>query len=91
MDEPVTLYDAVGCEECGLNGLKGRRLVIEVLTLDDELNEIIANQETQGHFYQQAIKSGFKTMAEDGIRLILEGKTTLEELSRVVDLTARLK
>jgi len=91
VDEPVTIFDAVGCEKCGGKGLKGRSLVIEVLTLDEELNEIIANHATQGQFYQQAIKAGFKTMAEDGIRLILEGRTTLEELSRVVDLTSRLK
>ncbi len=90
-EEPMTLYDPVGCDQCGGNGLKGRRLVIEVLTLDDNLNELIANQATQGLFYQQAVNAGFKTMADDGLRLVVEGKTTLEELSRVVDLTARLK
>ncbi|MFT7685389.1 MAG: type II secretory ATPase GspE/PulE/Tfp pilus assembly ATPase PilB-like protein [Candidatus Azotimanducaceae bacterium] len=90
IEEAVTLYDPVGCEKCKGNGLKGRAIVIEVLTLNAELNEIIANQSTQGQLFQAAIKGGFKTMADDGVRLILEGRTTLEELSRVVDLTARL-
>ncbi|MEP5763838.1 MAG: ATPase, T2SS/T4P/T4SS family [Halieaceae bacterium] len=91
VEEAITLYDPVGCERCGGSGYRGRRLVIEVLTIDDGFDELIANQATLGQFEQHARHAGFRSMAEDGIRLIIDGSTTVEELSRVVDLTARLK
>ncbi|MEE4660724.1 MAG: ATPase, T2SS/T4P/T4SS family, partial [Halieaceae bacterium] len=91
VEEPVTLYDAVGCKRCNGIGYRGRRLVIEVLTMDEELNELIAAGATLGQFEQHARSQGFRTMADDGVRLILQGVTTVEELSRVVDLTKRLR
>ena len=91
VDEAVTLYDPVGCKHCNGIGYRGRRLVIEVLSIDEGFNELVAEQATLGQFEQHARAGGFISMAEDGIRLILEGLTTVEELSRVVDLTKRLK
>ncbi len=90
LSEPATIYDAVGCDQCNQRGYSGRRIVIEVLSIDDEFNDLIANQATRGQYEQYARSAGFVSMADDGIRLILEGVTTVEELSRVVDLTARL-
>ncbi len=89
-EEPVTLYDAVGCKRCNGLGYRGRRLVIEVLTIDEGFNELIAAGATLGQFEHHARSMGFKSMADDGMRLIVEGITTVEELSRVVDLTKRL-
>lgn len=91
VNRPVTLYDPVGCETCGGSGYKGRVSVLEVLKMNDELDELIASKATMRDLRQAALDSGFKTMADDGIRRILEGQTTVEELSRVVDLTSRLK
>jgi len=90
LDKPVQLYDAVGCTDCGGLGYRGRTLVVEVLVVNDELDEMIATKATAQQFRRQAKASGFKTMAEEGLRLVLEGQTTIEELSRVVDLTAGL-
>lgn len=87
---PFKLFDPVGCDKCSDSGYKGRISVLEVLKLDDDLDELIARHATMREIKEQATRSGFKTMADDGIRRILEGKTTIEELSRVVDLTARL-
>lgn len=89
--KPITIYDPVGCERCENSGYKGRLSVIEVLKIDDELDELIASRATMRELREQAIANGFKTMADDGIRRIIDGQTTIEELSRVVDLTARLK
>jgi type II secretory ATPase GspE/PulE/Tfp pilus assembly ATPase PilB-like protein len=91
VDQPVTLYDPVGCDKCNSAGYKGRLSVMEVLKVDDELDELIANRATTRELLKQALASGFKTMADDGIRRIIDGETTIEELSRVVDLTGRLK
>jgi type II secretory ATPase GspE/PulE/Tfp pilus assembly ATPase PilB-like protein len=91
LDHSVTLYDPVGCDQCSNGGYKGRCSILEVLKVDEELDELIANRATMRELRKQAITNGFKTLADDGIRRILEGKTTIEELSRVVDLTSRFK
>lgn len=91
VDEAIELQEAVGCDKCSDTGYRGRALVIEVLTIDSELDDLIASRATMRQFHEQAVASGFRTMAEDGIRLVLSGQTTVEELSRVVDLTSRLK
>ena len=86
----VTLYEPVGCERCR-SGFKGRVSVMEVLKMDDELDELIASHATPRELLKQALANGFVNMAEDGIRRVLMGETTIEELSRVVDLTGRFK
>jgi type II secretory ATPase GspE/PulE/Tfp pilus assembly ATPase PilB-like protein len=86
-----TVHDAVGCEHCNGNGYRGRLSVLEVLKIDDELDELIAKSASISELRRQALASGFSTMADDGIRRIIAGDTTIEELSRVVDLTSRLK
>ncbi len=88
---PLELFDIAGCEHCGGTGFKGRLSVIEVLKMNDDLDEMIARHCTMRELHTRAVADGFRTMAEDGIRRILEGQTTIEELSRVVDLTSRLK
>lgn len=90
VNSAVTLYDPVGCERCR-GGFKGRVSVMEVLKMDDELDELVASRATPRELLKQALASGFVTMAEDGIRRVLMGETTIEELSRVVDLTGRFK
>lgn len=89
--ENVKLFNPVGCENCSGSGFRGRISVLEVLKMDEEMDELIARQATMRELKAHASASGFKTMADDGIRRVLEGKTTLEELSRVVDLTSRLE
>lgn len=91
INHSATLYDPVGCEKCGGSGYKGRLSVMEVLKMDADLDELIANRATTRELLKHAIANGFKTMADDGIRRILQGDTTIEELSRVVDLTGRFK
>ena len=91
VDQAVPIYDPIGCDACGGSGYKGRVSVLEVLKMDDELDELIANHATMRELTKCATEAGFRSMADDGIRRILAGETTIEELSRVVDLTARLK
>jgi type II secretory ATPase GspE/PulE/Tfp pilus assembly ATPase PilB-like protein len=91
LDQPIQLFDPKGCKECSNIGYRGRSIVMEVLTITDELDEMIAKRSTMLEFRNQAKLGGFKTMAEEGLRLVTDGQTTIEELSRVVDLTAGLK
>jgi type II secretory ATPase GspE/PulE/Tfp pilus assembly ATPase PilB-like protein len=89
--ENIHLFEAVGCTACSNAGFKGRVSVIEIVKMDDELDELIANRATSREILKKALANGFMPMVDDGIRRILNGETTIEELSRVVDLTSRLK
>ena len=82
----VTLYHPVGCKLCGQRGYKGRIALMEIFRLDDTLEEMIAHQAGTYELKKQAQKTGFITLAKEGMRRVLEGSTSLEEVSRVVDL-----
>ena len=90
VDDAIELYSPQGCDRCSNTGYRGRTLVMEVLSLNDDLDELISTQATMQQFRKVAKQHNFKTMSEDGLRLVREGRTTIEELSRVVDLTAGL-
>ena len=88
---PLLLYKEQGCEACSFMGFRGRLAVVEVLKITSELDELIA----QGASYQEmrasAERGGFRDLASDAIRHVLSGMTSLAEISRVVDLTARVE
>ncbi len=88
--KPVLLYKEGSCEACNFLGYKGRVAVIEVLKINQEFDELIARSATRAEMYESACNSGFRELAEDGIRHVLAGTTSLSEISRVVDLTARV-
>ncbi len=89
-DRPPTLYRAVGCDQCDYQGYRGRMAIIEILKMDGELDELIAHRATGRELQKSALARGFRTLAEDGVRRILDGSTALDELMRVVDLTDRM-
>ena len=74
------------CSACEGQGYKGRMSIIEVLCMTPEINELIANKATQSELERVAYKQGFLTLAKDGIRLVNQGITSLEEVSRVIDM-----
>jgi type II secretory ATPase GspE/PulE/Tfp pilus assembly ATPase PilB-like protein len=88
--KPPTLYRAVGCEHCDFQGYRGRLAIMEILKVDAEIDEMIARGATPREILRLAVERGFHTLAEDGIRRVLDGSTALDELMRVVDLTDRL-
>ena len=64
--------------------------IIEALRIDSQLDELIAKRATLGELRACAKTTGYKTLADDAIRRVLEGETSLQEVSRVIDLTQRL-
>jgi type IV pilus assembly protein PilB len=90
-DTPIRIYRAVGCSHCAHQGYKGRMSILEILKIDGELDDLIARRATQRELRKAAIAGGFRPLVEDAVRRVLEGVTTLDEISRVVDLTDRLK
>ncbi len=75
-----------GCDVCGDNGYKGRVAIVEILLFDDDLNEIVAKNESKAELKALAIKKGFKSLKDDGILKVLDGITDLDAISKVVDM-----
>lgn len=76
-----------GCDICEGQGYKGRTAVVEILKFDEEIDELMARGESKADIKALALKKGFKSMKDDGIIKVLEGKTSLEAISKVVDVT----
>jgi len=88
--EPAAIFRAVGCEKCEYQGYRGRGAILEILKIDGGLDELIARRATAREILTAARSKGFKTLADDGVRLVRSGSTSLDELMRVVDLTDRM-
>jgi type II secretory ATPase GspE/PulE/Tfp pilus assembly ATPase PilB-like protein len=73
-----------GCKLCGNSGYTGRTGIYEVLVVNDEIRSSIMKRANASEIVAIAIKHGMTTMLQDGIRKAQEGKTTLEEVLRVV-------
>jgi len=88
--EKPTIYRATGCDHCNQFGYKGRMGITELLKIDPGMDDLIAQRASRREIHDHAVEQGFQPIAEDGLRRVLDGSTTLEEVSRVVDLTDRL-
>ena len=86
----MQLKDPLGCARCDFRGYKGRMAVMELMRVDADIDELIARRATYREIRNAARAKGFRTLAEDGIRRVLEGTTSLDELARVIDLTERM-
>jgi type II secretory ATPase GspE/PulE/Tfp pilus assembly ATPase PilB-like protein len=89
-DESRPVYQAVGCARCDNMGYRGRVAIMELFKLDPEIDELIARRATGREIKSHASAKGFRTLADDAIARVLLGQTSLEEISRVVDLTDRV-
>jgi type IV pilus assembly protein PilB len=89
--ETHELYDAKpeGCEVCGGRGYKGRVGIFEAIFMDSSIEEMLRNKPSEREIAQAAKPQGIPTMQQDGVLKILKGITSLDELTRVIDLEAR--
>jgi general secretion pathway protein E/type IV pilus assembly protein PilB len=80
-DEPVKrLYRGKGCEECRFTGFYGRTGIFEVFCVNDSLRDLINKNPTSHVVRRQARDGGMVSLREDGIRLVRQGITSLEEV-----------
>jgi type II secretory ATPase GspE/PulE/Tfp pilus assembly ATPase PilB-like protein len=80
------LYRAAGCPDCAMTGYRGRFSIVEVLTVSAEVERRIAAGETAEHIAGAARRSGMKGLWDSGLAHVLRGESTLDELTRVVDI-----
>ncbi len=76
----ATIYGANGCSRCRQNGYRGRMSLVEIFKVDDEVRNMINQQLTTPQLRKRARELGMRTMREDGIRKVLSGMTTAEEV-----------
>ena len=81
-DNPPTLYLPNGCDKCNQSGYEGRTGIYELVEVDDELKKLIHDGSGEHELEQYARKTS-PSIRADGIRRILAGETSLEEVLRV--------
>ena len=91
IDRQQSIYRAKGCRVCENIGYKGRLALVEILTFDSEMDDVLARKGSQSELLRVALSKGFKTLIDVGTSRILDGSSSLEEITRVVDLSLRLK
>jgi type II secretory ATPase GspE/PulE/Tfp pilus assembly ATPase PilB-like protein len=90
-DRQQNIYRPKGCPVCENQGYKGRIALMEILRFDSDMDELVARKGTQKELLRMSLSKGFKPLVDAGADRVREGSTSLEEVSRVVDLTSRLK
>jgi type IV pilus assembly protein PilB len=80
----VTLKRGRGCPKCNNRGMKGRIGFYEIMLLNDEIAELIVRRAPVPDIREAGRANGMKTLKEDGLRKVLAGITTPEEVRRVV-------
>jgi general secretion pathway protein E len=81
-EQPVTVYSPVGCEKCHGHGFMGRTGIYELITIDENLRNLIHQGAGEGEMLQHARKSS-NSMRADGIQQVIKGVTTIDEIIRV--------
>ena len=82
-DGAVTLYRATGCEHCGHTGYSGRNAIVELLVMSDPIKQLVLKHSDTGEITRLAAKTGMLSMLDDGLRKVVGGVTTIEEVRRV--------
>lgn len=82
----VKLYRGRGCPECYDSGYKGRVGIYEALQTDTELQQLIMTNPSRDELDEYIEKQNIKTLFSDGLNRVREGITTIEEVSRVVNI-----
>ncbi|OIO32802.1 MAG: type II secretion system protein GspE [Candidatus Omnitrophica bacterium CG1_02_40_15] len=78
----MKFYKGVGCSECNSSGYKGRTGLYELLIVDDRIRDLVIRRESLSSIRNAACGAGMKTLRENGLKKVIEGITTIEEVLR---------
>jgi type II secretory ATPase GspE/PulE/Tfp pilus assembly ATPase PilB-like protein len=90
VNEAIQIFKHKGCKRCNQTGYRGRMAIMELLRIDADMDALVARRAHFDELRKLALEKGFSTLADDGVRRILEGYTSIEEVMRVIDLTSRI-
>lgn len=80
--EGVQTYNIVGCKYCNNSGYYDRTGLFEILSITDNIKELIINNKSSFEIREEALKGSYKPLIIDGINKVLKGITTLDELNK---------
>lgn len=78
-----TIMGPVGCDKCRSNGFRGRVGLFELFQIDDEVRHMINENLTSSQLRRRARELGMRTLRDDGVRKVLAGLTSPEEVIHV--------
>ncbi len=84
---PTMFYRGKGCQECNFSGYFGRTAVFEIMEVNPAIRDLIGHHASENTIYAEARKNGLQTLAEFAAKKVIQGLTTIDEISRVVDIT----
>ncbi len=82
--ESYKIYKPKGCLTCNNTGYKGREAVFEFLTVTEEMKKLILDRANGAEIKELALKQGMYTLKDEGIYKVMRGRTSIEELLRVI-------
>ncbi|MBT7067400.1 MAG: pilus assembly protein PilB, partial [Verrucomicrobia bacterium] len=75
-----SFYYGTGCQHCNDTGYHGRKGIYEYLRVTDTVRQLIDERKPTLLIREEAIREGMRPLREDGIRSVLDGYTTAEEI-----------
>lgn len=78
----VSFYKGDGCSDCNGSGYKGRTGLYELFVLDEKIRELVVGRASSSVLRNTAREAGMKTLRDAGVKKIIEGVTTIEEVLR---------
>ncbi|MHB1316712.1 MAG: GspE/PulE family protein [Minisyncoccota bacterium] len=84
--QKIKMFEATSCIKCNNTGYKGRIGIHEAIKMDDEIEKVINTNLSEREIRKASLTQGILDLKQDGVIKVLQGITTLDELSRVVDM-----
>ncbi|MCK5111237.1 MAG: Flp pilus assembly complex ATPase component TadA [Arcobacteraceae bacterium] len=84
LSDEISIFKKVGCDTCKNTGYRGREAVIEIFTISDKIKDMINKKKSHFEILKQAKLEDMVTMDYNALLKVLEGKTSLEEVKRVI-------
>ncbi len=86
--DPAAVFVAKGCDKCRNRGYSGRVGIYELLSVDDQLRDVIARNPNVSEFRRICMERGMVSLRQDGMSKVAKGLTTIEEVVRATDASA---
>lgn len=79
----TVFYKSTGCKACNFQGYRGRIAIHEILNVTEEIQNMIYDNSPTSKIRETAVKNGFRDLRFDGLKKVIAGLTTLDEIQRV--------
>ncbi len=86
----ISVWRAMGCPACNNLGYRGRIGIFEAILINDEMERLILETPSEVEIKKAAAKQGILNMSQDGILKVVDGITSLDELSRIIEIESFL-